>query len=130
MLKRPSPWLRRGRTTPKVPIALAPDTSSQIAQSVGQGRRQLSVTAGPADQYTAEEIAAKLGIPKPEARTQELVSAIVPAEELPPARSSVVLSSRPSSRPAQAQVRFGAESTSAAQLPEERRGHIIFQPRK
>lgn len=55
------------------------ETSSQVVQSYGQGRRQLPVNAGPADQYTYEEIAQKLNLPK-----QELASAIVPADQVLP----------------------------------------------
>jgi hypothetical protein len=119
-----------------------------MAQSFGQGRKQLSVKAGPADQYTAEEIAEKLHLPKP-----DMTSAVVandatvlppPLDAPPPTAPSptapgkpgVVLSRQPTTRPVGAQVRFGQPPTAAPPiagqplptLPEERKGHIIFQP--
>ena len=105
------------------------------------------MAAGPADQYTYEEIAQKLNLPK-----EERASAIVPAEQvLPPAlaaqppasapqKSQVVLSRQPLTRPVGAQVRFGQANAAAPPpasdmtplpgLPAERRGHIIFQPKR
>lgn len=152
-----SPWREDEVDSEQPTHSVAQSVTQSIAQSYGQGRRQLSVAAGPADQYTAEEIAQKLNLPK-----QELVSAIVPASEvLPPPidaplpqhslaqqqtvavpKSSVVLSRQPSPRPLGAQVRFGqgapandlpgmlgSPMTPLPTLPEERRGHIIKQPR-
>ncbi len=131
----------------KDPAFKDPAQSGQFAASFGQGRRQLSVAAGPADQYTVEEIAQKLNLPKQE----DLASAIVPAEQVLPApatatipKPSVVLSRQPATRSVGAQVRFGQANMPPGgpsalpldapsmmplpSLPPERRGHIIQQP--
>lgn len=175
------------------------NASQQVVTSYGHGRRQLPVTAGPADQYTYEELAQKLNLPQQEMAKQELgrrelgnedlgrqdlVSAIVPSDQVLPVppvasvhlgtqagvnpgsylgshpaalagqsslrsvpKSSVVLSRQPGLKAPATQIRFGqSESpppTAAASspapdspmvplpsLPEERRGHMIFQPRR
>lgn len=170
------------------------EASQQVVNSYGHGRRQLPVTAGPADQYTYEELAQKLNLPqrelgqrdfgKQDLGRQDLVSAIVPADQVLPVppvvadhsgtrpgvnsgaspgsypvalagqsslrsvpKSSVVLSRQPGLKPPAAQIRFGqtesqplnATASSPApdspmvplpSLPEERRGHMIFQPRR
>ncbi len=85
---------------------------NQVVTSYGHGRKQLPVSAGPADQYTVEEIAQKLNLSPAELaahsaadrRNDQLMSAIVPADQvLPPAqgspKSSVVLSRQPVARP-------------------------------
>ncbi len=61
-----SPWREDGDAS----HAASVDTSTQVAQSYGHGRRQLPVNAGPADQYTYEEIAQKLNLPKQELARQ------------------------------------------------------------
>lgn len=175
------------------------NASQQVVSSYGHGRRQLPVTAGPADQYTYEELAHKLNLPQQEMAKQELgkrelgkqdlgrqdlVSAIVPPDQVLPVppvasdhsgtqagvnpgsypgsypvaltgqsslrsvpKSSVVLSRQPGLKPPTTQIRFGqseSQPTTAAapsaapvspmvplpSLPEERRGHLIFQPRR
>lgn len=181
-----SPWRDDGTDGDKA--------SQPVVTTYGHGRRQLPVTAGPADQYTYEELAQKLNLPQQELAKQELakrdlgrqdlVSAIVPPDKVKPVppvasdhsgthagvnpgsypgsypvalagqsslrsvpKSSVVLSRQPGLKPPTTQIRFGqSESpppTAAASspapdspmvplpsLPEERRGHMIFQPRR
>lgn len=159
----------------------ADEVEQQVVASYGHGRRQLPVTAGPADQYTYEELAQKLNLPKEdladrESTRESLLSAIVPADQVLPVppiasqpsggasgsyplastgqsglrsipKSTVVLSRQPGPRSPGVQVRFGQTESSLPPaalsspapdstmvplptLPDERRGHVIYQPRR